>query len=206
MQFQSHRLVKLQTFMYFIMAQWPGKPRIVCLHLEEALETVFEDMKLDTYKKRNLLYYGLVSILVAHTNKPCGVVLCLFEIIKKSWSHGSNFCFLSHETWSSTRFSICTEIKNRESSKNWDSQQTVNLLLSGTVKCWQAKRNSYEARDSVKCDLSLALNNRGFPLFFLVHILCSAWSIINVDWTNLILPFRGHKADLFHAHSRVITP
>ena len=42
--------------MYFIMAQWPDKPRIVCLHLEEVLETAFEEMKLDTYKKRNLLY------------------------------------------------------------------------------------------------------------------------------------------------------
>ena len=37
----------------------PDKPRIVCLHLEEALKTVFEEMKLDIYKKRNLLYLVL---------------------------------------------------------------------------------------------------------------------------------------------------
>lgn len=122
MQFQSHRLVKLQTFMYFIMAQWPGKPRIiVCLHLEEALETVLPVNEVWYVQEEKFALLGLVSILVAHMNKPCGVVLCLCEIIKKSWSHGSNFCFLSHETWSSTPFSICTGIKNRESSKNWDT-------------------------------------------------------------------------------------
>ena len=97
-----------------------------------------------------------------------------------------------------------------ENQARIETQQTVNLLfsLNGTVNCWQAKvkHDSYKARDTVKRDLSLALNNRGFPLFFLVHILCSAWSITNFDWTILILPFRGHKADLFHAHSRVITP
>lgn len=95
-----------------------------------------------------------------------------------------------------------------ENQARIETQQTVNLLfsLNGTVNCWQAKHDSYKARDTVKRDLSLALNNRGFPLFFLVHILCSAWSITNFDWTILILPFRGHKADLFHTHSRVITP
>ena len=41
-------------------------------------------------------------------------------------------------------------------------------------------------RDSVKRDLRVSLNNRGFSAFSLIARLCSAWSILNFAWANLI--------------------
>ena len=76
----------------------------------------------------------------------CVTALSLCKIIKKS-DMGS-LCFLSSETWSSTRLSIaCFQFSILDSwfaqesrivncVENQDSQQTVNLLLNGTVTVW----------------------------------------------------------------------
>lgn len=114
-----------------------------------------------------------VSILVAHMDKPCSVVLCLCKNIQKSWIHGSNFCFLSHETWSSTPFSICTGIDNQE--RNETSNRLSTYMYFWKVLSSVDRWNTTHIKVVILWNMALALNNRvSFPLFFIVHVLCSA--------------------------------
>ena len=101
--------------MYFIMTHWPDKPRIVCLHLEEALETVYEKMKLDTYKKRNLLYLILFQFeSLARINH---VVLC-YVFVKLSrnpevMGQTFVFCLMRLDPRLDSRFLQESRIKNQ---------------------------------------------------------------------------------------------
>ena len=79
----------------------------VCLHLEQAFETVLKEVKLDIdvrLKKQSLynVNWSCFEHTVACANKPCRVVLQLYVYVKLSRNQ-------SQKTRSSTRFLACSE-------------------------------------------------------------------------------------------------
>ena len=58
-------------------------------------------------------------------------------------------------------------------------------MLTGQTRLIARDKREW-TRDSVKRDLRVSLNNRGFSAFSLIARLCSAWSILNFAWANLI--------------------
>ena len=117
----------------------------VCLHLEQAFETLLEEMNLDTDVLEKHSLYNLNCSSFKHTvacantciTMPCCVTAVgLCKII----SGACIFCFLSWETRSSTwfsiacsQFSICAEIENHESSRVSRLATDCQLTLKGTV-------------------------------------------------------------------------
>ena len=123
-----------------------------CLHLEQAFETLLEEMELDTdvLDDRNIRFttwIGLfASIQLLAWIWPCCVVLQLYVFVK----------LLRNQSWVNLLFSVLRDlildsifsiarswflILAQESRianciKNQDSQQTINFLLNGAVTVW----------------------------------------------------------------------
>ena len=126
-----------------------------CLHLEQAFETLLEEMKLDTdvLADRNIRFttwIGLfASIQLLVWIWPCCVVLQLYVFVKLSRNHSwvnllfsvlqlrldpwldiLNSLLLILDSWFAQESRIANCIKNQ------DSQQTINFLLNGAVTVW----------------------------------------------------------------------
>ena len=126
-----------------------------CLHLEQAFETLLEEMKLDTdvlddQNIRFTTWIGLfASIQLLVWIWPCCVVLQLYVFVKLSrnqswvnllfsvlqlrldpWLDILNSLLLILDSWFAQESRIANCIKNQ------DSQQTINFLLNGAVTVW----------------------------------------------------------------------
>ena len=140
--------------------QWECQPPLSprdrrCLHLEQAFETLLEEMKLDTdvLDDRNIRFttwIGLfASIQLLVWIWPCCVVLQLYVFVKLSrnqswvnllfsvlqlrldpWLDILNSLLLILDSWFAQESRIANCIKNQ------DSQQTINFLLNGAVTVW----------------------------------------------------------------------
>ena len=109
----------------------------VCLHLEQAFETVLEKMKMIqmSLKKHSLynLNWSCFEQRVACANKlRCVVLQLLCKIIEKSvMGESFFFCLTRLDPRLGSRFTQESRIVNRV--ENRDSQRIVNFLLNSTI-------------------------------------------------------------------------